>query len=292
LTRVACVPHIKAMNYRHGYHAGNFADVLKHAVFLACLDDLAASAAPFSVIDTHAGAGVYDLSGAEAQKTGEWCDGVGRLLNAEAPPPLIARYLDAVRAAQTPGFEGILLYPGSPRLALQVLRPSDHYTAVELLPASAALLQASMAGRQSVQVMAKDGYHVLSRLLEPGFRRGLVLIDPPFEAANEFERLGGAIKQAFDLWDSGVFVVWHPLKDVRAAQRFEAELIGHAIPNMLAMGLTVQRASERMTACGLIVINPPEGLHSALAEALPWLAARLAKGPGAEFRLDWLAGAA
>jgi 23S rRNA (adenine2030-N6)-methyltransferase len=279
------------MNYRHGFHAGNFADVLKHAIFLACLDDLAASPAPFSVVDTHAGAGVYDLSGVEAQKTGEWRDGVGRLLEAGDPPALIFRYIAVIRAAQTPGFDAMLLYPGSPRLALQVLREGDRYTGVELHPASAALLKSGLDRRVLATVLEGDGYAELSKLTPPPAGRGLVLIDPPFEAGDEFERLARAVKRAYDRWEDGMFVIWYPCKDAGATSRFEAELAGHAIPHMLAAGLTVQSPSERMAACGVIVINPPGRLHGMLADALPWLVTRLSKGAGAGFRLSWLGAA-
>lgn len=278
------------MNYRHGFHAGNFADVLKHAIFLACLDRLAEEKAPFAVIDTHAGAGVYDLSGIEAQKTGEWRDGLGRLLDASDAPPLIARYVSAIRSAQTAGFEGMMLYPGSPRLALQAMRATDRLTAVELHPASAALLQAALQGKRNAKVLHADGYAALPGLVVPPEKRGLVLIDPPFEAAEEFTRLGQAVKDAFDRWDAGTIVAWYPCKDSSAASRFEAELQGHAIPNMLVAGLTVQTPSERLASCSVIVINPPLTLFPALETAFPWLAQRLAKGPGAGHRLAWLGG--
>jgi 23S rRNA (adenine2030-N6)-methyltransferase len=276
------------MNYRHGYHAGNFADVLKHAIFLACLDHLAVKDKPFAVVDTHAGAGVYDLSGVEAQKTGEWRDGIGRLLDAGDAPPIIARYVAAIKAAQTAGFEGMTLYPGSPRLALQVLRASDQLTAIELHPPSAALLQAALAGRRNARIMQTDGYVALAHLAPPPEKRGLVLIDPPFESGDEFSRLANAVKDTFDQWETGTILAWYPVKDAAAASRFEAELQGHAIANMLVAGLTVMSPSERMASCALIAINPPFTLYSALEDALPWASTRLAKGPGAGHRLAWL----
>lgn len=276
------------MNYRHSFHAGNFADVLKHAIFLACLDHLAAKDKPFAVIDTHAGAGVYDLSGVEAQKTGEWRDGIGRLMDAAEAPPLIARYVAAIRAAQTAGFEGMTLYPGSPRLALQVLRAVDQLTAIELHPPSAALLTAALQGKRNARIQQTDGYAALTRLVPPPEKRGMVLIDPPFESGDEFDRLARAIKDSYDRWEGGTILAWYPVKDANAAARFESELMGHAIPNMFVAGLTVVSPSERMASCALIVINPPFTLFAALEETLPWLAGRLAKGPGARHRLDWL----
>ena len=276
------------MNYRHGFHAGNFADVLKHAIFLACLDHLALKDKPFAAIDTHAGAGVYDLSGVEAQKTGEWRDGIGRLLDAADAPPLVARYVAAIRSAQSVGFEGMTLYPGSPRLALQALRAADRMTAIELHPPSAGLLTAALNGQRNARIMQTDGYAALARTVPPPEKRGLVLIDPPFENPDEFERLAGAVKEAYDRWETGTILAWYPVKDANAAARFEAELQSHAIPNMLAAGLTVMAPSERMASCAMIVINPPFTLFPALEAQLPWLTERLAKGPGAGFRLAWL----
>jgi 23S rRNA (adenine2030-N6)-methyltransferase len=276
------------MNYRHGYHAGNFADVLKHAILLACVEHLALKDKPFAVIDTHAGAGIYDLSGVEAQKTGEWRDGIGRLLEAQDAPPLIARYVAAIRAAQTPGSEDMMLYPGSPRLALPVMRPNDRMTAIELHAPSAALLQAAVQGRRNVRIMQTDGYAALAHLVPPPEKRGLILIDPPFEAEDEFARLARAIKDVYDRWEGGTILAWYPVKDANAAARFEAELQGHVIPSMLVAGLTVQAPSERMASCAMAVINPPFTLYEGLGAALPWLAGRLAKGPGAGHRLAWL----
>jgi 23S rRNA (adenine2030-N6)-methyltransferase len=276
------------MNYRHGFHAGNFADVLKHAVFLACLDDFVTCPEPFTVIDTHAGAGVYDLSGAEAQKTGEWRDGVGRLLREPDVPPFAARYLAAVKAAQTPGFESVMLYPGSPRLSLQVLRPEDHYIGAELHPNSADLLSIALQHRKSATVLRDDGYGVLLKCAQKPPKRGLVLVDPPFEAGNEFERLAKTLKSAYDLWDTGTFLAWYPVKDVRSVQRFEAEIASAMIPNVLAAYLTVRADGERMRACCMMMINPPRGLFADLSDVLPWLASVLAQGAGANSSLDWL----
>lgn len=276
------------MNYRHGFHAGNFADVLKHAIFLACLDELAAAAAPFSVIDTHAGAGIYDLSGVESQKTGEWREGLGRLLDAVDPPPIIARYLAAVRRGQTAGFEGMTLYPGSPRLALQVLRAKDRLTAIELHAPSAALLEAALYGARNAEVVQADGYGALARLVPPRENRGLVLIDPPFETSDEFVRLGAALKVGIDRWETGVFLVWYPVKDGEAVTRFEAEIAGYAVPRLLIASLTVETLSGRMGSCRVMVANASQPLFTALSEALPWLVEKLGRGPGASHALSLL----
>lgn len=275
------------MNYRHGFHAGNFADVLKHASLLACLDHLAGMDAPFAVIDTHAGAGVYDLSGGEAQKTGEWRDGIGRLLTVSHAPAMIARYVAAIRAGQTAGFEGMTLYPGSPRLALQVMRPSDHLTAIELHGPSAALLGVALQGARNVDIVHGDGYATLPRLVPPVQQRGLVLIDPPFEGEDEFQRLSAALKSGVDLWEDGIFLAWYPAKDLQAVARFEAEIKGHAVPHLLIASLSVDAEPGRMGACRVMVANAPERLFSGLSEALPWLVASLGRGPGASYSISW-----
>jgi 23S rRNA (adenine2030-N6)-methyltransferase len=276
------------MNYRHSFHAGNFADVLKHAIFLACLDHLALKDKPFAVVDTHAGAGVYDLSGVDAQKTGEWRHGIGRLFEAGDAPPLIARYVASIKAAQNPSVVGLTQYPGSPLLALQVLRAGDRMTVVELHPPSAGLLTAALKGQRNARIMQTDGYGALARLVPPPERRGLVLIDPPFEGDDEFQRLARAVKDTYDRWETGTILAWYPVKDPAAAVRLEAELQGHAIPNMLVAGLTVLAPSERMASCALMVINPPFKLFAALEATMPWLVDTLAKGPGAAYRLEWL----
>jgi 23S rRNA (adenine2030-N6)-methyltransferase len=276
------------MNYRHGYHAGNFADVLKHAILLACLEYLRQKPKPAAIVDTHAGAGQYDLTGEEAQKTGEWRDGIGRLLDASQIPPIIQRYVSAITAVQPEGGQGLTRYPGSPLLILQAMRPQDRLVAIELHPPTAEALAATLKGRPNARIQATNGYAALSRLIPPPERRGLVLIDPPFEAEDEFERLARLLTRTYERWPGGMFIAWYPAKDPRAVERFEAELANAAIPDLLVAGLTVKAPSERLAACNLMVINPPWTLHAALAEALPWLARTLAQGDGADHRLQWL----
>jgi 23S rRNA (adenine2030-N6)-methyltransferase len=274
------------MNYRHDYHAGNFADVLKHAILLACLDHLRQKPAPFLALDSHAGAGGYDLQSLEAGMTHEWMDGIGRLAGRDGLPTFWSRYAQFVLAAQAS--PELTHYPGSPEICAQSLRPHDRMIACEAHDGIAVELQRALSPWANANVDHGDGYSLLEQLSPPAKRRGLVLIDPPFEAADEFDRLAKAVKEAFERWREGIYVVWYPVKDARAVNRFEAELIGAAIPAMLVAGLTVNAESTGLGSCAVAVVNPPWSLHATLEHALPWAVPVLAQGPGAAFRLEWL----
>ena len=209
--------HPRAMNYRHTFHAGNFADVVKHAVLALLIERLKAKATAFRVIDTHAGAGLYDLAGEQARRTDEWKGGIGRLLGKSPDPSLAALlspYLSAVEAAQTlapPGPDhSPRLYPGSPWIARHLLRPQDRLTAVELHPEDAASLSQLFAGDRQVKVIALDGWNALGAFVPPKERRGLVLIDPPFEERDEFDRLLAGLVKAHRRWPTGVYALWYP----------------------------------------------------------------------------------
>lgn len=284
------------MNYRHAFHAGNFADVLKHAVIALCIEHLKQKPKPFRVIDTHAGVGAYDLTSEAAKRSPEWRDGVGRLLDAAipaGPAAALAPYLGAVRAMNEGG--GLTHYPGSPELAARLLREADRAHLCELHEADAKTLDARYALDARIKVERRDGYRALAALLPPRERRGLVLIDPPFEAKDEFAALARALMGAVERWPTGMFAVWRPLKDLWAAQRFDAGLglwlledRGVAPENLLRADLWVRdlEAEGRLAGAGLIVINPPHTLEGRLLALLPWLAQTLAQGPGAGWRLD------
>jgi 23S rRNA (adenine2030-N6)-methyltransferase len=282
------------MNYRHGFHAGNFADVLKHLAWLELLRLLTAKRKPLFVLDTHAGRGGYDLGDAPAARTGEWRDGVGRLLAAAAPPPVVRRYLEAVRAydrkfgrpAATLGH-----YPGSPRLTRAALRPGDRCVLCEAHPAEAALLKREFAGDPAVEVRAADGYAALKALLPPIERRGLVLIDPPFERRDEFARAARALAQALRRFATGVYALWYPLKDEAAAVMLRAaiaDLAARAVD--LELGLAMPVPDSGLYACGLIVVNPPWTFDETMRGALPWLARTLGHDASASGAVRWLAG--
>lgn len=268
------------MNYRHGFHAGNFADVLKHVVLTELLRLLAAKDKKLFVLDTHAGAGGYDLAGEEALRTGEAEAGILRVARAgrTGMPPAVAHYLAAVAAYDRKFGRPTGLprhYPGSPRLIRTALRAGDRFVACELHPQAALALKREFAGDRAVEVRQVDGYQALKALLPPPERRGLVLIDPPFEAANEFERVGRALRQGLRRFATGCYAVWYPIKDEAAAE-FVASL---AHLKLLTLELRLGEAvpTGKLAACGVAVVNPPWKLEEAMCEALGWIAPRLGR---------------
>src|ERR1700730_13182717 len=206
------------MNYRHAFHAGGFADVIKHVVLVRILTYLQDKPAAFRVIDTHAGAGLYDLTGEEARRGGEWLTGIARLMQArfsEAALPLLAPYLDIVRAFNTKA--ELKAYPGSPLIARALLRPQDRLTACEVEPKARKHLIDALRRDSQARVVDLDGWTALPAFVPPNERRGLVLIDPPFEAKDEFERLADGFAAAFAKWPTGVYLLWYPAKSRRAS---------------------------------------------------------------------------
>jgi 23S rRNA (adenine2030-N6)-methyltransferase len=281
------------MNYRHAFHAGNFADVVKHAVLTRILVHLREKPAAFRVIDTHAGAALYDLAGPEATRTGEWRHGIGRLRAAQLPPEiaaLLGPYLEAV-AVVSPGAEPNR-YPGSPLVALHLLRPQDRLIACELEPAAAAALARALGGSALAKSVAIDGYVALNAYLPPKERRGLVLIDPPFEQADEFSRLAHALVKAWRKWPTGIFMAWYPLKDRRDAAAFGRGLADGVLRAILRAEIEVDVSGAGLGAAGIVVINPPWRLAGELKILLAWLARLLAQGPNFSDRLDWIRGEA
>ena len=285
------------MNYRHAFHAGNFADVVKHATLARIVAYLKDKPAAFRVIDTHAGAGLYDLGGAEASRTGEWREGIGKLAAADLPPParaLLAPNLDAVASFNpgTAGAESPTIYPGSPALLRHWLRAQDRMIACEAEPAAARALADRMRGDNRVRTVAIDGYTALNAYVPPKERRGLVLVDPPFEQPDEFARLEQALAAAHRKWPTGIILIWYPLKDTRAAQTFCRRLARLTIPRILRAELTVpSRDAQKLAGSGLIAVNPPWTLPDELAVLLPVLATVFA-GAAGRTRLDLLAGEA
>ncbi len=294
------------MNYRHAFHAGNFADVLKHAVLALIIEHLKLKPAAFRVIDTHAGSGRYDLAGAAALKTGEWRDGIGRLLGPDAVPlptaagEILKPYLDAVLAVNAEhsgavaGPQGALkTYPGSPVLALRLMRKQDRLIANELHPEDRKALEEAIGRDPRAKMMTIDGWQALKALLPPKERRGLVLVDPPFEEAGEFDRLVKAMMEAHRRFETGSMLIWLPIKDVLAVQHFY-RLAAKAGPRKILLAeLRVGRTSveARLQATALVITNPPFRLDERLKALLPFLCQRLAQGEGSH-RLTWLAGCA
>jgi len=262
------------MNYRHGYHAGNFADVVKHVALVAILAHLKKKDTPFAVIDTHAGRGTYDLGGEQAKKTGEAANGIGRLANLSGPlPPSLAVYLEL--AGQGHG------YPGSPLIAARLLLPGDRLVAIEKHPEEAALLRAALAPWRKAVVEEADGYARLPKLLPPPERRGLVLIDPPFEAADEFAQLAAALRTAHRRFATGIYLVWYPVKAQAQAEAFVGEALATGAP-ALTIEIAIDAPEGRLSRSGLLVLNPPYGFEAEMAAVL----ARLEPALAAQTRLE------
>ncbi len=276
------------MNYRHAYHAGNFADVVKHAVLALVIEHLKRKDGGFLYLDTHAGIGAYDLDSAQAGKTGEWRAGIGRLLAAAAPPVVIGPYLEAVRAMNA-GLAEPRRYPGSPWLARTLSRRQDRLALCELHPEDNAALKRLFTGEKRVGVHHTDGYGALKSMLPPPERRGLVLIDPPFEAKDELDRVRKGMAGALRRWPTGLYLIWYPIKDRAPIDRFHADLAMLGLPPTLVAELRIRSGDDpfKLNGCGLVAVNPPWKLDEALAELLPWLAATLAPGDGSH-RLEWL----
>ena len=281
------------MNYRHAYHAGNFADVLKHAVLALVIEYLKLKPQPFRVIDLHAGIGLYDLSGEEAGKTGEWRDGIGRLVAADPPgdvAAVLAPYLDVVRSINPDSSPGgdIRFYPGSPLLARTLMRPGDQLVANELHPEDVETLRRSLRRAPATKVMNLDAWQAVKSLLPPKERRGAVLIDPPFELANEFEAIEEGLREGLKRFANGISIVWYPIKDPARATRFLRQIKGLGTGKILSASLSVaaRETLPGLTETGLLVVNPPFPLKSQLEQILPYLSSLLARGRGAGFSLD------
>lgn len=274
------------MNYRHAYHAGNFADVVKHALLALLLGHLKTKATPFCVIDTHAGIGRYDLTGTEANKTGEFQEGIGRLLDGSEPPVLLVDYLAAVKAVN-PAWPQLLAYPGSPRIARSLIRPADRLALVELHPEDAKSLKREFAGDGQVGVHVQDAYIALKALLPPPERRGVVLIDPPFEDKDEFRHIAKGMAEALRRWPTGVYALWYPIKSPGPVARFLAEIAGYGRPCLAAeLYRFPPDDPDRLNGTGLAVLNPPWKFGEEAALLLPLLAARLGATGGTNLR--WL----
>src|ERR1700744_1638868 len=281
------------MNYRHAFHAGSFADVVKHIVLVRILTYLQDKPAAFRVIDTHAGAGVYDLTGNEAQRTGEWLTGIARVMQArfsETVLPLVAPYLDIVRAFN-PKAE-LKTYPGSPLIARALLRPQDRLTACEGEPKARKRLIEGLRRDTQARVVDLDGWTALPAFVPPKERRGLVLIDPPYEQKDEFERLAAGFAEAFAKWPTGSYLLWYPAKSRRATDelaRQVAHAIGEARPPgkclRVEFSVAPQAAGQGLTSAGLLVVNPPWKLAAELKVILPELEKPLGQRGAGRFRL-------
>lgn len=288
------------MNYRHAYHAGNFADVLKHTVLLALIEALKAKPTPFAFVDTHAGSGCYALHGHEANKTGEYREGIARLLfpdtASDTPssgplPPLLRRWLDAILAL--PGNEdGLKLYPGSPLQVARAMREIDSAQLCELHPEEAERLRRLFADDARVHVHHRNGYEALKALVPPKEKRGLVLIDPPYEAQDaEYRLIEQALKGALQRWPTGIYAVWYPIKQRSQVQPFLRSLQHGIARRVLRAELLVHPDDSplRLNGSGMVILNAPWKLDETLRDSLKAMARLLGQGRPAEWKLDWLA---
>lgn len=275
------------MNYRHAFHAGNFADVHKHLTLLGVLRKLQQKPAPLAILDTHAGAGVYDLSASPAQRSGEWKDGIGRLQEAHEAPDLVRHYLQSIAALQLAADEW-RIYPGSPRLIAQHLRGNDRLHLCELETTTLEELRQAMRHTPQASIHARDGWEALGALLPPrGFTRGMVLIDPPYEAANELDRLTQAMQQTHARWPQGALLGWYPIKDRPPIDRMLRVVQQAALPNVLVSELNIYPTDNplQLNGSGMIVINAPWQLDEELREVNAWLHPRLARHAAATWRV-------
>jgi 23S rRNA (adenine2030-N6)-methyltransferase len=291
------------MNYRHAFHTGNFADVIKHATLARILVHLVGKPASFRVIDTHAGAGLYDLKGEEASRSGEWRDGIARLLAVPLAPAahaLLKPYLDVVgqlnkSSPSAPlGREtasALTTYPGSPALARAFLRAQDRLVACELEPKAFAALAHNLARDRRIKTVAIDGWVALNAYVPPPERRGVVVIDPPYEEADDFTRLAQSLELAHRKWASGIYLLWYPIKGRQEPDALARSLKRSGIARVLRAELAVGAtpAQGPLGGCGLLVVNPPWMLADELSVLLPALAKALGSR-NSNHRLDWIAG--
>ena len=268
------------MNYRHGYHAGNFADVVKHLALVAILLHLRKKDTAFSVVDSHAGRGGYDLEGVEAGKTGEARGGIARLadLSGEMPQAL-STYLSLAREST--------VYPGSPLIAAKLLRPQDRLTGIEKNPAEFAALEKALAPYRNCTAEQADGYARVLKLLPPPSRRGLALIDPPFESPEEFSTLAQTVREATRKFATGIFLIWYPIKSQVGADAFTGEVLAGGIAKALAVETRISAPEGKLARASLLVINPPFGFATVMEQSARLLAPRL----DAVIAQAWLAGA-
>jgi 23S rRNA (adenine2030-N6)-methyltransferase len=281
------------MNYRHAFHAGNFGDVLKHVVLLELLDALHRKPNPVHLIDTHAGIGLYDLAADEAQRSGEYRFGIGAVLSDPGAAKILPRYWDVLKRLNPdlkPGGSGLRRYPGSPWLLQDSVRAGDRVSLCELHPQDAETLKHTIGRDPAVAIHHRDGFEALKALTPPTPRRGLALIDPAFEAKDEFDILTKAVLMTHQRWATGQLAVWYPIKDQKSIDRWKASLARALKVETLGIELTIRPAKDakQMNGTGLIVVNPPWQLAETLKPMLEFLKSRMAREAGAAVRISHL----
>jgi len=282
------------MNYRHAFHAGNFADVLKHVVLIMLVEHLKRKATPFFYLDTHAGGGTYDLSLGESQRSGEYKNGIGRLLEfpEAALAPEIAQYVRLVKECAGPGRSAITAYPGSPTIVAKMRRLTDRMVLAETHAREAQALRSALGWQKLVSVLESDGYEAIKAQVPPREKRGLVLIDPPFESDAEFDTILSALEKGYERWPTGTFCIWYPLTERAAPLRFRRHLEGSGIRKVLDVTLSVMPDDSPvgMRGSGLVIVNPPWLLDERLAELLPDLHRLLVPDGAGGVGVEWWVG--
>ena len=275
------------LSYRHSFHAGNHADVLKHTVQSLILGSLKAKDKAFVYVDTHAGAGAYDLASKEMEKTGEYLDGIQRLWQQDCPAALDA-YIAVVKKLNHSG--ELRHYPGSPLLAAELCRSQDRLQLSELHPADFPRLESLFRGDRRIQIHKVDGYANLKALLPPIERRGVILIDPPYELHHEYSDVVNGVMDGLKRWGTGTFAIWYPVVQRTDVSFLERKFSAAGLPSTLQIELNVLPENNRfgMTGSGMIVVNPPWKLASTMDDLLPWLATALGQYADANYRLNWL----
>ncbi|MCV2352898.1 23S rRNA (adenine(2030)-N(6))-methyltransferase RlmJ [Paucibacter sp. B2R-40] len=278
--------------YRHAFHAGNHADVLKHLILTQVLRYMGEKDKPYTLVDTHAGAGGYSIEGQYAQKKGEYVHGVSRLWDAKDLPQPLANYMELVRAFNTDG--QLRQYPGSPGIANLIMREEDRLRVHELHPTDFRILETYLSTRPNTQVSDKDGFAALRAELPPPSRRGVVLMDPSYELKTDYAKVLSAVREGLERFADGVFLIWYPqlqlLESAQLAQRLKAAADASAKKGWLHVRLTVQQQSDirgfGMLGSGMFVINPPFTLHDDLQACMPYLVEKLGQYDGANFLLE------
>ncbi|ELY2678560.1 23S rRNA (adenine(2030)-N(6))-methyltransferase RlmJ [Cronobacter sakazakii] len=276
------------LSYRHSFHAGNHADVLKHTVQSLIIESLKEKEKPFLYLDTHAGAGRYLLSGEQAERTGEYLEGIARIWQRDDLPAELAPYISAVSHFNRSG--QLRYYPGSPLIARQLLRPQDSLQLTELHPSDFPLLRGEFQKDERARVERADGYQQLKSKLPPASRRGLILIDPPYEIKTDYQAVVQGISEGYKRFATGVYALWYPVVLRNQIKRMMNDLEATGIRRILQIELAIRPDSDQrgMTASGMIVINPPWKLEQQMATLLPWLHKALVPAGTGHTTLKWV----
>ena len=279
------------MNYRHSYHAGNHADVFKHALLRQLLVLMQRKQTPLCCLDSHAGTAFYDLQGEAAGKTGEYVEGIGRFWTRDDLPLWLADYRDAVARHNPDG--QLRWYPGSPQIMAELLREQDRMILSELHPDDADTLRQYFAPQPDIAVHQRDGYELPKAFLPVAEKRALWLLDPPFEKTDDLQRCVAAVQQAITRMRQTVIAIWYPIKDQRLLKDFYQGIADSGVPKALRVELNVRPADNQLglNGSGMMLINPPWPIWEELEQVLPWLSQELAQSGGGSWRMDWLAGA-